>query len=241
MDSPPRSLARSVASPRTSPEGTPQVGEYVDGPRSQDVASTRHRQWHSHEQNVFYRELILKAAPNIDPNDNSSVKREAERIVDIIMTDKRGVFVKQVNSHSGWIVMSRKEAIVKAQSAIRNERIKAAANGHWPSSASRQRKKRVSFKKKPPAAARHAGPAKKPKKPAPKNIYRAQAGADTSIHPYALLLISAVCNHPNPQQALHVLDSPLSQCFSESEPPKERRMRLQVRMYLMVVFFLAGV
>jgi len=207
---------------------TPQPGDVVDGPRLQDVASTRHRAWHSHEQNVFYRNLILKAAPSTKSSDSSGIRGAAERIVDIIMIDKRGVFVKQV-AQGGWIVMDRNAAVNKAQQAIRNCLIKAAEE---EGGLKQQRQKKKRFKKKPPPAVRTAGSPKKP--PAPKPpffIYQAQAGPDTSIHPYALLLISAVCNQPKAEMALRLLDSPLSECFTNAEPPKERTMRLQVRAF----------
>jgi hypothetical protein len=113
--------------------------------------------------------------------------------------------------------------VVKAQSAIRNYHIKAA-DGGWGCVKQRQKENRTTFKKKPPAGARLSTPAKKPH---PTVIYRAEAG-ETSIHPYALLLISAVCNQRKQKRALRVLDLPLAQCFIDGEPAKERAMRLQV-------------
>ena len=212
----------AMSPPRpTSSRDAPQAGEAIAAPRPQDVASTRHRAWHGHKQNVFYRGLIHQVAPTIDPNDGKTIKRASERIVDIIMIDKGGLFCKQVPD--GWIVMDRKAAVVKAQSAIRNYHMKAAEGG-WGGNKQRQKKAQATFKKKPPAGAKLASPTKKNHKAV---LYQAQAGT-MPIHPYALLLISAVCNQSKPKKVLRVLDSPLSKCFNNGEPAKERAMRLQV-------------
>jgi hypothetical protein len=205
-------------------DGNPQPGEHVQGPRSQDVASTRNPKWHRHPQNLFYRDLVIKAAPTVDDKEMDCTRRRAaERIVDIIMVDKSGVFVKHQPT-SGWIVMSRKEAIIKTQQALGNYNRKVAQGGWY------------NKKKK--------GPSKKKKslQPPPKELitYEAQAGDSTSIHPYALLLISSICNasKQQPREALHVLDAPMLQCFEEGgEPRKERTMRLQVRQYRLRIIF----
>lgn len=208
-------------------DDSPQPGDYVDGPREQDVASTRDRKWHTRDQNIFYSTLIEKAAASIGQNDTPAIKRAAERIVDIIMRDRRGVFVRKQSV--GWEVMDRKRSIVKAQGAIRNWQVKDSVGG-WKS---RKRKKQPRTgtasgicKKKPPGHARRAGP---PKRHRTFIRYQAQAGAGTSIHPYALLLISTVCNHPRPEDVLNILKGALSEHFKEGEPPKQREIRLQVR------------
>jgi len=186
----------------------------VTGPRMEDVASTRDRTWHTHAQNIFYSELIQKAGNSLTPGDGVGIKSAAERIVDIIMVDKRGVFVRK--SPKGWVVMDRKQSIVKAQAAIRNWFVKMESGGWKNTIAARGKKKGGRQRNKPRVSV----------------IYRAEKGGEKSIHPYALLLITAVCNHPHPQVALHVLDAPLSHCFAENEPPKERTIRLQVSYLL---------
>jgi hypothetical protein len=186
----------------------------------QDVASTRDRRWHSHPQNVFYRDLVIKAAPTINDKEGTT-RRVAERIVDIIALDKGGVFVKDLPS--GWVIMSRNEAIYKTQQALRNTKRKIEQGG-WKKKGPSKKKK--SFRPPPP----------------PKQLitYQAQAGDSTSIHPYALLLISAICNasKQQPREALHVLDAPMSRCFEGGgEPRKERTMRLQVRHLVYSIMF----
>lgn len=191
-------------------EGDYLEGMIVNGPRRQDVASTRDHKWHTHEQNVFYRELVHKAVTNMKTFDAESFKNAADRIVNIILIDKQGVFVKDYAT--GWIVMSRKETHNKVQQALRNYQRKLEGYN-------RPQKRKQSSKKKFPVTAK-------------KRILQAQGGTEASIHPYALLLISAVCNKHEPLDALRVLDNPLSQCFTDGEPPKERTMRLQVSSLL---------
>ena len=59
--------------------------------------------------------------------------------------------------------------------------------------------------------------------------YQAQQGESCTIHKYALVLISSVCNQLDRIKADKVLDVPGGKYTIDNEPEKERRMRLQVR------------
>jgi hypothetical protein len=60
--------------------------------------------------------------------------------------------------------------------------------------------------------------------------YKARASDQLALDPYALELITLVCNQPENTSNYHrVLDQPLSKYTLETEPDKERHMRLQVR------------
>lgn len=209
----------------TSPyddDDMPQPDTYVDGPRPQDVASTRDKVWHSNPQNEFYYRLIEKAACSEETKEwCAGNKHAAERIVDIIMKDKRGVFVKAAGSK--WLVMDRNAAVVKAQAGIRAYQVKHGIGEFAGKKKKKTSSKTTTFKKKPPVRVRQAGPVQKPV------YYRAQTGTDVSIHPYALMLVDAVCKHaPRPKQALSVLKAPLKEVTPNGEDPKERAIRLQV-------------
>ena len=212
----PDPLSESQASP-----AVPEVGSWVTTPRDVDVLSTKLRTLHRSKGNVFYRELVDKYAAKIDKKAVPDGTRQvAERIVDIITVDRKGVFLRRDGGATRWLVMDRRAAINKVFTAIRTYQAKASAGGTATD-------KKTCFKKKPPAATKMAGTAKKP----PKVVsYQAQAGPVTAIRPYALHLISAVCNQPQTQEALlRVLDKPLLESTDEPEPSRDRTMRLQVR------------
>ena len=59
--------------------------------------------------------------------------------------------------------------------------------------------------------------------------YQARASQDHPIHPYALEIITTVCNQPNTPKFFQILDEPLPKYTIQNEPEKERNMRLQVR------------
>ena len=202
---------------------TLQPGDVISSPRPQDVASTRDRKWHTRPSNELFRSLVINAGQTVDTTDSQAVKKISERIVDIIMIDRKGMFVRQVRDGNGWEVMDRKESVIKASQAIRNWKTKDA-NGGWcksKASTAKKKKKNGNSKKK---SRSHSTTTRKTR-----IVYQAQAGVETSIHPYALLLISAVCNQP--QEPLRVLQSPLYGIFEEgrTETCAERAMRLQVR------------
>ena len=60
--------------------------------------------------------------------------------------------------------------------------------------------------------------------------YQARAGKHQPVHPHALEMISLVCNIRTGQNAYRVLDTPVLKFTIDTEPEKERRMRLQVRI-----------
>lgn len=216
----------TAALPLTSPRGCRfQPGDVVEAPRPQDVASTRDRKWHQHKQNVFYRDLLAQVAPNLTSTEGTELKGAAERIVDIIMIDKGGHFCKDEKDR--WVVMDRKAAVTKVQQGLRNYRIKAN-NGGWYRERKQKNAKAAATKKK--ANQKPTGPSKKRKEPTV--VFCAKSG-ERSIHPYALSLISAVCNQATTMEALRVLDAPFLQeplNDKDGESTKERTIRLQVSM-----------
>jgi hypothetical protein len=191
----------------------PEVGERVGIPRPEDVVATKVRTWHTHKGNIFYRELVDKAFRSIEKSDIEGTKRVAERIVDIITMDRKGVFLRE--SPDGWVVMDHRQAVTKVAQAIRNLRDKDTA-GSWKN-IQKIKQRRSSDKKKPS------------KRPPNQVVYQAQSGAATTIHEYALQVISAACNQSTPNEALLILESPMQQYLNGSEPSRERAMRLQVR------------
>jgi hypothetical protein len=194
----------------------PEVRERFGIPRPEDVVATKIRTWHTHEGNIFYRELVEKAFRNIERSDVEGTKRVAERIVGIITLDRKGVFLRE--STDGWVVMDHKQAVTKVVQAIKNCRDKDTA-GSWKD-VQKVKQRRSSFKKKGPYKRRLSTPNQ--------IVYQAQSGAATTIHAYALQVISAACNRSTPQEALLVLESPMQQYLNGSEPSRERAMRLQV-------------
>lgn len=195
----------------------PEVGERVGIPRPEDVVATKIRTWHAHEGNIFYRELVDRAFRNIERSDIEGTKRVAERIVDIITLDRKGVFLRE--SPDGWVVMDHKQAVTKAVQAIRNCRDKDTA-GSWKN-IQKVKQRRFSDEKKARYKRRLYTPSQ--------IVYQAQSGAAITVHAYALQVISAACNRSTPNEALLVLESPMQQYFNGSEPSRERAMRLQVR------------
>jgi hypothetical protein len=200
------------------------VGERVAIPRPEDVVATKIRSLHAHEGNIFYRDLVDKAYRNIERSDIEGTRRAAERIVNIITLDRKGVFLRE--APDGWVVMDHRPAVNKVIHAIKNCQDKDAA-GSW-AGIQKMKQKRSPFKKKPPKA-RMSDPAKRRSSSPNEIVYQAQSGATTTIHRYALQVISAACSKSTPQEALLFLESPMPQYRSGNEPSRERMMRLQVR------------
>jgi hypothetical protein len=209
----------SVSAHASSP--IPVEGERVAIPRPEDVVATKIRTWHGHDGNIFYRDLVEKASCNIERSDNEGTRRAAERIVNIITLDRKGVFLRKESD--GWVVMGHRSAVNKVSNAIKNVQDKVKA-GSW---AAKQQKRYTCTKKTPKA--RQSDPAKKRSSSPNSIVYQAQSGATTTIHEYALQVISAACNSSTPQEALLFLESPMPQYRNGNERSRERMMRLQVR------------
>jgi hypothetical protein len=96
----------------------------------------------------------------------------AERIVDIITLDRKGVFLRE--AQDGWVVMDHRQAVTKSAQAIRNCRDRDTA-GSW-ANFQKVKQMRSSDKKKIPY--------KGGRPYAPNQIvYQAQSGAaTTSMH-----------------------------------------------------------
>lgn len=213
------SLSAHISSP------IPLEVERVAFPRPEDVVATKIRTWDSHKGNIFYRNLVDRACRNIERSDIEGTRRAAERIVDIITLDRKGLFLRKAPDES-WVVMDHRSAFNKVVHAIKNGQDKGAA-GSW-SEVQKNKQKRPTSKQNAQQK-RKSGPPKQRSCSPNKIVYRAQSGALTTIHEYALQVISTACNSSTPEEALILLESPMQQYGDGNEPSRERMMRLQVR------------
>jgi hypothetical protein len=134
-----------------------QPGDVISSLRPQDVASTRDRRWHTRPSNELFRSLVKNAAQSVDTGDSEAVRKVSERIVNVIMVDRKGMFVRDIrdgDENDIWKVMSHRESIQKTSQAIRNWKTKEANGGWYTSKASiakkEKEKKNGAIKKKPP-------------------------------------------------------------------------------------------
>lgn len=132
------------------------------------------------------------------------MKRAAERIVDIITLDRKGVFLRE--AQDGWVVMDHRQAVTKSAQAIRNCRDRDTA-GSW-ANFQKVKQMRSSDKKKIPYKGRPYAPNQ--------IVYQAQSGAATTIHAYALQVISAACNQSTPDEQMRPCSFWGRQCSSIS-------------------------
>lgn len=209
------------------------AGDVVAAPRPQDVISTRNRIYHDHPGNRIYMSLIEEA---IDVTNRS---REAQHIIDTISRKHMGVFLKQDPlNHQTWYVMDDKSIMTKVMQATANHQRKVAVAEANKTNGTVRR--RDITREKQPTTTTTTTTLTKPKRrlslPAfnPVGIsYQAMSGESVEIHRYMLDLITMACNQATPHDALEVLELPLSQYLlpnNISESPRERTMRLQVRI-----------
>lgn len=175
-------------------------------PRDNDVICTKLRQFNTkHPGNVRLSQLVIEKAPHL--NVDKDFKSAAEEIVDIIarlggrflkLNDKDCQDSRNIKVCS---IMNRKQCFHRVVRSLRT----AHSRLHGTTTPRRPSKRKVRKSKKK---------------------YEAKAG-DKPIYPYALDLISLVCNHLG-NNAFRVLDTPVGDFTAESEPEKERLMRLQV-------------
>jgi hypothetical protein len=178
-------------------------------PTENDIVCTKLRTWNArHPGNMFFNQMIATKVPCI--NQDSDFRNFAAEIIDLITT-KGGSFLKlndkdcrDGGSHPKFCtVMNQKQCIHRVVRSLRT----AHAKLHGTAPPRKPNKYRRKSKKQ----------------------YEATAG-DRFIHPHALQLISLVCNHVG-QNAFRVLDKPIAEYTVDTEPEKERLMRLQVRRY----------
>jgi hypothetical protein len=203
-------------------------------PTDVDVVSTKLRTWNTkHSGNVFYTELVLKMINEIKEDDQAEYRRVAEEVVDILTIERGGRFLKLREGEKNpncCILMGRKQSVNKAIHALRTAWSKAdirSALGDAP-----PKKKKVNTAKLAKNREdKSASPRHRSKRLGPveeRVVYQAIEGNQPIKNKYVLNLISAVCNQSDPATAHRVLDDPIVGFSIETEPDKERLMRLQV-------------
>jgi hypothetical protein len=200
-----------------------------------DIVSTKLRTWNlKHPGNIFYTELVHKKVSGIkEIDDQAEIRRVAEEIVAILTIERGGRFIKLKEGDkipTRCILMERKNCVSKVIHALRTAQSKLETRTTLGDSQPAGKKKKVNVVKLAK---------KKDKSLTPRSsranlstvfesiVYLAKQG-NQPIHRYALKLISLVCNQSDPATAHRVLDNPSPEYTLESEPDKERLMRLQV-------------
>jgi hypothetical protein len=200
-----------------------------------DIVSTKLRTWNlKHPGNMFYTELVHKKILGItESDDQAEFRRVAEEIVHMLTIERGGRFLKLKEGDKGptrCILMERKNAISKVIHALRTAQSKLEIRTIVGDSQPAGKKKKVNVVKLAKTRDKSLTPRSSRGNPSPvfdSIEYQAKQG-NQPIHKYALKLISLVCNQSDPATAHRVLDNPSPEYTLESEPDKERLMRLQV-------------
>jgi hypothetical protein len=216
-------------------------------PLEHDVVSTRLRGWNlKHPGNVFYAKLLKQYAEKANMEEaetnpgaqqlNALLHQYAERIVEIVITDCKGRFLKIPDLQTEpdkCFIMNQKQAVHKVMNGLKNKQQALKKAEGQPEGRQKAAKPPGKEKIKKRSSSGNAIGSKKrklEKSNKPKVIYQAKPGEKMQINPYALELITHVCNHQSSRSNNSILETPISQYTATGcEPDKERMIRLQLR------------
>lgn len=230
-------------------------------PQEHDVVSTKLRSWNlGHTGNLLYAELLVEYAlklPLPSATDYTAVLSQVTRELVEAIANKGGRFLKIAegeNHPDECIVMDYKACHHKVLNGLKNKQRVILTKGIPPKPTKkmepptkhqrfksspnppRDSSKRVVRKRRPFDDDEEGEEAPKPKRQQRRRRltrYEATQGENGSIHPYALELISYVCNNNRAEPIL--LDKPGPQySTTEEESEKERLIRLQVGLLLLL-------
>ena len=199
-------------------------------PTCVDVVSTKNRTWNlKHSGNMFYTRLVHSRVIELkDFEDLAAFRRVAEEIVDTIVVERGGRFLKLKDGERNSTrcrVMKLSEATNKVIHALRSAHLKLNLQ-NIPGVVSQPMKK-LNVAKTINKSQAPRGLARSKRSSAERVFYQAEEGKQP-IHKYALYLISLVCNQADPAIAYQILNKPSQEYNVDTEPEKERLMRLQV-------------
>ena len=216
------------------------------------MVSTKLRSWNlGHPGNLLYAELLVDYALKLplpsDPMYSSILNQTTKQLVEVITVEKGGRFLKIAegeNHPDDCVIMDYRASHHKVLHGLKNKQRVILTKGIPPKPVKKMNPpaKHEPFKASPrPQSSELLRTTKRvrkqrkfdddeedgPKKRRRKRItlYEATQGADGKINPYALELITFVCNNQNEP----LLAKPGPQySTAEEEPDKERLIRLQV-------------
>lgn len=221
------------------------MGEEIEFfPTEADVVSTKLRTWNlKHPGNLFYTEMVHRRVSEYNADDHATSKRVASEIVNTILNERGGRFLKLRDGDlrpTHCTVMPFKQCIAKVTHALRTAqaRLEGRSPNRSKSGDASAKKKNIEAKsarsssKRPNNDRKSTSPRPRSRRPSVGEpiAYVATPNRAQPIHQYILDAISLVCNQSDASTAYRALDSPLGGYTLESEPDKERLMRLGLRL-----------